>query len=243
MAHEALSEARQELAAAFRLAVRFGLHEGIDNHFSLLVPGSRQTFLMNGYGHHWSEITASSLLVLDMAGRVLAGSGEAETTAVCIHSRIHRANPRAACVLHTHMPYTTTLTTLEGGRLEPISQTVLRFHDDVAYDDSYNGLVLDAAEGDRIAAVLGDKRVLLLANHGAIVVGRSVAEAFEDLYFLERAAQLQVLAMTTNRPLRRIPETITRAGLGDNYDMTAPAFKHFAALRRLLDREGADYAR
>jgi ribulose-5-phosphate 4-epimerase/fuculose-1-phosphate aldolase len=228
MAHDALTEARKELAAAFRLAVRFGLHEGIDNHFSLLVPGSNRTFLMNGYGYHWSEITASSLLVLDMEGRVLAGSGETEPTAVYIHSRIHRSNPRAACVLHTHMPYTTTLTTLEGGRLEPISQTVLRFHDDVAYDDSYNGLVLD-------------KRVLLLANHGAIVIGRSVAEAFEDLYFLERASELQVMAMMTNRPLRRIAEATARSAFGGNYDLTTPALKHFAALRRLLDREESDY--
>ena len=195
---------------------------------------------MNSFGYHWSEITASSLLVLDMEGRVLAGTGEAETTAVYIHSRVHRANPRAACVLHTHMPYATTLTTLEGGRLEPISQTALRFQGDVAYDDQYNGLVLDAAEGDRVAAALGDKRVLLLANHGVIVIGRSVAEAFEDLYFFERACQVQVMAMMTNRPLRRIPESITRQGLG-NYDVTAPAFKHFAALRRLLDREDGDY--
>jgi ribulose-5-phosphate 4-epimerase/fuculose-1-phosphate aldolase len=241
MAHDALTEARKELAAAFRLAVRFGLHEGIDNHFSLLVPGSNRTFLMNGYGYHWSEITASSLLVLDMEGRVLAGSGETEPTAVYIHSRIHRSNPRAACVLHTHMPYTTTLTTLEGGRLEPISQTVLRFHDDVAYDDSYNGLVLDTEEGDRVAAALGDKRVLLLANHGAIVIGRSVAEAFEDLYFLERASELQVMAMMTNRPLRRIAEATARSAFGGNYDLTTPALKHFAALRRLLDREESDY--
>ena len=240
MAHDALSEARKELAAAFRLAVRFGLHEGIDNHFSLLVPGSDRTFLMNSFGWHWSEITASNLLVLDMDGRVLAGTGEAEATAVCIHSRIHRANPRATCVLHTHMPYATALTTLEGVRLEPISQAALRFHDDVAYDDEYNGLVLDASEGDRMAAVLGEKRVLFLANHGVIVVGRSVAEAFEDLYFLERSCELQVKAMMTQRPLRRIGEATLQAGFG-NYDRVTPAHKHFAALRRLLDRQEGDY--
>ncbi len=240
MAHDALSEARRELAAAFRLAVRFGLHEGIDNHFSLLVPGSDRTFLMNGFGWHWSEITASSLLVLDMDGKVLAGTGEAEATAVCIHSRIHRTNPRATCVLHTHMPYATTLAALEEGRLEPISQSALRFYDDIAYDDEYNGLVLDDAEGDRLAAAIGDKRVLFLANHGVIVVGRSVAEAFEDLYFLERACEVQVKAMMTHRPLRRIAEATAQAGFG-NYDRVTPALQHFAALRRLLDREAADY--
>lgn len=241
MPHEDLSEARKELAAAFRLAVRFGLHEGIDNHFTLLVPGSRQTFLLNGFGHHWSEITAGNLLVVDMEGNLLAGDGVVEPTAFFIHSRVHLASPRATCVLHTHMPYATALSTLEDGRLEPISQAALRFWDDVAYDDRYNGLALDAAEGDRIAAALGDKRILFLANHGVVVVGRSVAEAFEDLYFLERACQVQVLAMSTGRSPRRVPDDVARGAFG-NYDLASPARSHYAALRRLLDRDEPDYA-
>jgi ribulose-5-phosphate 4-epimerase/fuculose-1-phosphate aldolase len=241
MPHQELSEARQELAAAFRLAVRFGFHEGIDNHFTLLVPGSRQTFLLNGYGHHWSEITAGNLMVVDMAGNLLAGSGVIEPSAFFIHSRVHLASPRATCVLHTHMPYATALSSVEDGRLEPISQAALRFVDDVAYDDDYNGLALDAAEGDRIAAALGDKRILFLANHGVVVVGRSVAEAFEDLYFLERACQVQVLAMSTGRRPRRVPDAVARATFG-NYDLAGPARTHFDALRRLLDREEPDYA-
>jgi ribulose-5-phosphate 4-epimerase/fuculose-1-phosphate aldolase len=241
MPHEELSEARKELAAAFRLAVRFGFHEGIDNHFTLLVPGSRQSFLLNGYGHHWSEITAGNLMVVDMEGNLLAGSGVIEPSAFFIHSRVHLASPRATCVLHTHMPYATALSSVEEGRLEPISQAALRFTDDVAYDDDYNGLALDAAEGDRIAAALGDKRILFLANHGVVVVGRSVAEAFEDLYFLERACQVQVLAMSTGRRPRRVPDAVARATFG-NYDLAGPARTHFDALRRLLDREEPDYA-
>jgi ribulose-5-phosphate 4-epimerase/fuculose-1-phosphate aldolase len=241
MPHEKLSEARKELAAAFRLAVRFGLHEGIDNHFTLMVPGSRQSFLLNGYGLHWSEITAGNLLVVDMEGELLAGRGVIEPSAFFIHSRVHLASPRAACVLHSHMPHATALSTLEDGRLEPISQAALRFEDDVAYDDRYNGLVREAAEGDRIAAALGDKRVLFLANHGVLVVGRSVAEAFEDLYFLERACQVQVLAMSTGRRPRRVPEEVGRATFG-NSDLVEPARAHFAALRRLLDREEPGYA-
>src|SRR6187549_1569236 len=163
---------RIDLAAAFRLAVRLDLHEGVCNHFSLMLPpkedaGSR--FLLNRFGLHWSEVTASNLLALDADGRVLAGEGDYEKTAFYIHSRIHLANPHAACVLHTHMPYATSLTLLEGGRLEMVEQNALRFHDDIAYDDIYNGLVVDSAEGDRLARAMGSKRVMFLANHGVIV--------------------------------------------------------------------------
>ena len=161
---------RVDLAAAFRLAVRLDLHEGVCNHFSVMLPDGKR-FLLNRYGLHWSEVTASNLLALDAAGKVLEGEGEFEKTAFYIHSRIHLANPRATCVLHTHMPYATALTLLEGGRLEMVEQNALRFHDDIAYDDTYNGLVVDNAEGDRLARVLGSKRVMFLANHGVIVVG------------------------------------------------------------------------
>src|SRR5678815_4449157 len=182
--HSALEAAmRIDLAAAFRLAVRLDLHEGVCNHFSVKLPDGKR-FLLNRYGLHWSEVTASNLLALDAQGRVLAGEGEYEKTAFYIHSRIHLGNPHAACVLHTHMPHATALTLLEGGRLEMVEQNALRFHDDIAYDDTYNGLVVDTAEGDRLTQVLGSKRVMFLANHGVIVVGPTVAEAFDSLYYL-----------------------------------------------------------
>src|SRR5437762_13945715 len=113
--------ARVDLAAAFRLAVRLDLHEGVCNHFSVMLPEARR-FLLNRYGLHWSEVSASNLLALDGEGRLLAGEGECEKTAVGIHSRIHVAHPHAACVLHTHMPYATALTLLEDGRPEMIEQ-------------------------------------------------------------------------------------------------------------------------
>src|SRR4051812_10701669 len=193
---EAERAARADLAAAFRLAVRMDLHEGVCNHFSLMLPDGTQggRFLLNRYGLHWSEVTATNLLALDAGGRILHGEGSFEKTAFYIHSRIHLAHPRAACVLHTHMPYATALTLLENGRLEMVEQNALRFHDDIAYDDTYNGLVVDDSEGDRLARALGSKRVLFLANHGVIVVGPSVAEAFDLMYYLERACRLQVLA-------------------------------------------------
>ena len=234
--------ARVDLAAAFRLAVRMDLHEGVCNHFSVMLPDGRR-FLLNRYGLHWSEVSASNLLALDAEGRVLEGDGEFEKTAFWIHSRLHRAHPRAACVLHTHMPYATALTLLEGARLEMVEQNALRFHDDIAYDDVYNGLVVDAAEGDRLARALGAKRVLFLANHGVIVVGASVAEAFDALYYLERACRLQVLARMMGGKLRPVRDEVVRAACATMRD-DAPKYAgaHFAALKRILDREEPDYS-
>src|SRR4051812_41495086 len=233
--------ARVDLAAAFRLAVRMDLHEGVCNHFSVMLPGGR--FLLNRYGLHWSEVAASNLLALDADGTVLEGDGEFEKTAFYIHSRIHLSNPRAVCVLHTHMPYATSLTLVEGGRLEMVEQNALRFVDDIAYDDEYNGLVVDNAEGDRLARVLGNKRVMFLANHGVIVVGKSVAEAFDLMYYLERACRLQVLAWSTGKPLRPVAEEVAKKTYAMLLEQTALyAEAHFDALKRILDREEPDYA-
>jgi ribulose-5-phosphate 4-epimerase/fuculose-1-phosphate aldolase len=234
---------RVDLAAAFRLAVRMDLHEGVCNHFSLMLPDGKR-FLLNRYGLHWSEVTASNLLTLDASGKILEGEGEFETTAFYIHSRIHLANPRAACVLHTHMPYATSLTLLDGGRLEMAEQNALRFHDDIAYDDTYNGLVVDNAEGDRLARVLGSKRVMFLASHGVIVVGPSVAEAFDLLYYLERACRLQVLARSMGGKLRKVrPEVVRNTAELILRDTPKYAGAHFSALKRILDREEPGYSR
>jgi ribulose-5-phosphate 4-epimerase/fuculose-1-phosphate aldolase len=238
-----VTAARIDLAAAFRLAVRLELHEGVCNHFSVMLADGKR-FLLNAYGLHWSEVSASNLLALDAAGKVLEGEGEYEKTAFYIHSRIHLGNPRATCVLHTHMPYATALTLLEGGRLEMVEQNALRFHDDIAYDDTYNGLVVDDAEGDRLARVLGGKRVMFLANHGVIVVGPTVAEAFDALYYLERACRLQVLARSMGGKLRAVrPEVVRTAYRMMLADAPKYAGAHFGALKRILDREEPGYSR
>jgi len=241
LATDAVRQARIDLAAALRLAVRFGLNEGIDNHFTVMLPGAGDRFLLHPFGFHWSELTASDLIVVDYDGRTVEGEGEAESTAFHIHSRIHKSSPRAGCVLHTHMSYATALTMVEGGRLEPAHQNALRFYDDVAYDDTFNGLVFDIDEGDRLARCLTEKRVLFCGNHGVIVIGRTVAEAFDDLYFLERACQVQILAMSTGRPLRKVKDEVAKATFG-NCDTGQYAHQHFSALKRLLDRDEPDYA-
>ena len=245
---------RVDLAAAFRLAVRLDLHEGVCNHLSVMLPGHdgrgsveaphKASFLLNRYGLHWSEVSASNLLALDAHGRLLEGEGEFEKTAFYIHSRIHLAHPGATCVLHTHMPYATALTLLEGGRLEMVEQNALRFHNDIAYDDVYNGLVVDNAEGDRLARALGAKRVMFLANHGVIVVGPTVAEAFDLMYYLERACRLQVLARSMGgkfRPVR--PEVVRQTYKLICADAPKYAGAHFEALKRILDREEPAYSR
>jgi ribulose-5-phosphate 4-epimerase/fuculose-1-phosphate aldolase len=236
-----IRQARIDLAAAFRLADRLGLGEGICNHFSLMVPGRSDRFLLNRYGLHWSEITASSLLVVDGEGRLIEGDEAPEPTAFYIHGRLHRANAHARCVLHTHMPYATALTMVEDGRLEMAHQNALRFVGQIAYDDSYNGPALDEAEGDRMVAALGDKRVLFLANHGVIVVGASVAEAFDELYYLERACQTQILAQSMGRPLRLVSGQIQNRTYRQ-YERERPSLaRHFEALKRLLDRDSPNY--
>jgi ribulose-5-phosphate 4-epimerase/fuculose-1-phosphate aldolase len=236
-------EARIDLAAALRWADRLGLGEGICNHFSLELPGRAGHFLINPQSLHWSEVTPGDLVTVDAAGRKVAGRHGVEPTAFFIHGAMHRSKPSAKCVLHTHMPYATTLTVLQGGRLEWASQNSLKFHDRVAYDDNYNGLALDEAEGERMCAVAKEADVLFLANHGVIVSGPSVAAAFDDLYYLERACMLQVLAMGTGKPLRHVPERIaglTGEQMAQDTEQTA---LHFAAIKRMLDRDAPGWSR
>jgi ribulose-5-phosphate 4-epimerase/fuculose-1-phosphate aldolase len=234
--------ARVELAAAYRLAVRFGLHEGISNHFTSRVG---ESFLLIPHGLHFSEVTASRLVLVDPSGRVLEGEGEVEPSALFIHSRVLRARPDANCVLHTHQPYATAITLLSNGRLLPVSQNSLRFHGRIAYDDAYHGAADHAEEAERLARVLGDKDVLFHAHHGVVVIGPSVAKAFDDLYFLERAAMVQVVAQSTGEPLRFIGDEVAEGYVRPSRpnNLGKQARDHFAALCRLLDRDEPDYKR
>jgi ribulose-5-phosphate 4-epimerase/fuculose-1-phosphate aldolase len=230
-------DARRDLVCALRSAARLGLAEGVCNHFSLAVPGKPGQFLINPQGLHWSEVTPADLVIVDGDGRHVSGKHAVEPTAFFIHGRIHRANPRAQCVLHTHMSYATALTLIDGGELAWASQNALRFHGRVAYDREYRGLALSNAEGDRMASKLRDADVLFLANHGVIVCGPSVAYAFDDLYYLERACLLQVLALGTGRPLRIVAEKIAARTRAQMDAERRQSELHLAALKRILDKE------
>ncbi len=246
MRNDAVWQARVDLAAAYRLAALHGLNEGVDNHLTVLLPGTIDRFLLVPFGTHWSEVRASDLLIVDLDGCVLEGDGTAEDTAFFIHGRLHRAHPEWPCVMHTHMPYTLALNLIEDGRVEPINQNALRYTDRVAYDDVYTGLAFDNSEGDRMARAMNGKPILMMRHHGVVVCGRSVADAYDDLFFLERTCMTQVLAMSTGRPLKLIPPDLVRhasaqiAGLNRDPTMSSAGI-HFAALKRLLDRDQPDY--
>ncbi len=236
------TQARIDLAAALRSASRMGLGEGICNHFSVEVPDQPGHFLINPQGLHWSEVTPADLVMVDGQGRKVAGKHEVEPTAFFIHGAAHRSKPQAKCVLHTHMPFATTLTVVHGGRIEPVSQVALKFLGRDAYDDNYNGLALDAAEGARIVSGLKNADILFLANHGIIVTGPSIDTAFDDLYYLERACMLQVLGMGTGKALRQVPDAIAQKTAAQMTDDTQ-ARLHFIALKRLLDRDEPGWSR
>ena len=242
-------QARVDLAAAHRLAVWHGFSEGIFNHLTLSVPGKSDRYYQIPFGLHWSEVTASCFMEVDWDGRVLAGEGEVEQSAYCIHAPIHRLVPVHACVLHTHMPYASALSRLEEQEIKPIGQTEIGLIDKIAYDDTYTGPALDPGEGERLAGILGpDKKILFMANHGVAVCGESVAEAYDLLYYLERAAQVQLYAMWTGRKLREVkPEIVSYTQ--QQYEAVWPKYgnkstwnHHFDALKRLLDRKEPDYA-
>src|SRR3712207_7477036 len=166
---EAVRNARVDLAACFRMAARLGLHEGICNHLSAMVPGRDDLFLVNPDGWSFAEITASRLLICDFKGSVVAGAGEPEATAFYIHARLHLNVPRARAAFHTHMPNATALAMLEGPPLAWAGQSALKFYGRTLVDEDYNGLALGEAEGDRIAESLGDAAdVVFMKNHGVL---------------------------------------------------------------------------
>ncbi|HSQ82500.1 MAG TPA: aldolase [Casimicrobiaceae bacterium] len=236
-------EDRRDLAAVFRGAAMFSGQAGVCSHFSLRVSEQPLRFLLNPWGMYFSEARASDLMLIDEHGNSQDPSHDAGFAAFNIHSRIHALHPDAHCVLHTHMPFATAITMLEGGRLEPASQEALRFYGDIAYDDRYNGLAHEAEEGERIARAMGGKHVIFLAHHGVIVVGPTAAQAFDHLYYLERAAELQVKAMSCNRPLRLVGhETAKKTVAQFGREREHWARLHLDALRRKLDREQPGYA-
>ena len=238
----AVQAARVDLAACFRMAARLGLQEGICNHFSAMVPDYDDLFLVNPYGRAFCEVTASSLLVCDFHGAVVAGDGVPEATAFYIHARLHQKIPRARVAFHTHMPYATALTMTEGDPLIFAGQSALKFYGRTAVDHNYNGLALDEQEGDRIAAAAGDADIVFMKHHGVTVLGETIAGAWDDLYYLERACQVQVLAMSTGRPIVPVDPGIAEATYRQmRGEDTESARLHLESVKRQLDAQEPDY--
>jgi ribulose-5-phosphate 4-epimerase/fuculose-1-phosphate aldolase len=240
-------QARVDLAAAHRLAFMHDFSEGIYNHLTLTVPGRSDVYYQIPFGMHWSEVTASALMEVGIDdGKVRRGTGEVERSCYCIHAPIHKALPQATAVFHTHMPYASALTRLEDPRIKEIGQTEVILMDAIAYDDDYAGPAFDPAEGARLAKIIGNKTVLFMANHGVTTLGTTVAEAYNRLYYLERAAQVQIYAMWTGQPLKQLPAAVvekTKREVADAnfYEGPSPPQRHFDALKRMLDRTEPDY--
>jgi ribulose-5-phosphate 4-epimerase/fuculose-1-phosphate aldolase len=244
-AADPLREAKVHLAAAHRLAVLHELEEGIDNHFTVTVPDRDDRYLILPFGLHWSEARASDMIVFDESGATLEGEGVVELSAQCIHAPIHRITG-ARVVLHTHQTWALALNMLKNNRLLPTSQTAASFHGHVAYDDTYAGTADTLAEGERLARLIGDNQVLFMKNHGILVVGDTMAQAYERIYKLERVCRGQVLAMGSGRPLEILSDEIVAQVQaippGDRHSPSERERLYFEAMMRVLDREMSGYA-
>jgi ribulose-5-phosphate 4-epimerase/fuculose-1-phosphate aldolase len=245
MAHDHWLE-RVDLAAAFRLAAHHQWHEGVGNHFSVGLGVDGRQFLLNPRDRHFALIRASELLLLDSkkSAVTIDGPTSPDPSAWAIHGAMHRLRPDLRCVLHLHPPYATALSTLEDPRVIPIDQVTARFFERVAIDTEFGGLAEDPSEGERIVRALGDKPNLILCNHGVLVTGATVAAAFDELYFLERAARTLILAYSTGRPLRVMPDELaakTADGWFSGGFINQPA-AHFEELKRSLKQTDPDYA-
>lgn len=238
-------EARVDLAAAHRLAVRDGMSEGTWSHMTLIHPEDPERMLMTPAYWHWSQVTASSL--------VDCGPGFEEDgpawIAYRIHYPVHAARPDAACVLHVHSPALTALSLLKDPLPRPVEQSSLYFHGRVAVTDEFDGLA-DAdnmAQGEAMAAALGEKcSVLILRNHGVVVTGPSVAQAYVELYMLERTARAQLTALSTGLPLNELTEEqLRRFEARNEVDKekggVADQSPHFEGMKKVIDAVEPDF--
>ncbi len=234
---------RVDLAAAFRLAAELGWHEAVANHFSLAVLADGKKFLMNPRWRHFSRVKASDLLLLDADDRETMSRPDApDPSAWCIHGHIHAALPHARCILHVHPAYATAVAALADPEIKPIEQNTARYYNRIAIDLNYGGIADNDEEGRRLVRMLGDKRRLMLGNHGVLVVAETVAEAFDDLYYLERACQTLVLAYSTGQKLNVMPPDVAERTARGWDDYKGAAFSHFEEMKRILDAKDPSYA-
>lgn len=232
---------RIELAAAFRWAARLDMHESIANHFSLAISDDNSQFLVNPNGRHFSQIKASELLLLDSNDHSTMSKDNApDPTAWAIHSAIHRNNPQARCILHVHSKYATILACLEDKTIYPIDQNTMRFYNRVSIDNGFDGMGL-GDEAERLSKSLGDNSTLLLGNHGVVVTAHSVAQAFDTLYYFERACQTLIGAYQTGKSLAIVSDEVAEKTAKQWEASSKFADYHFSELIEILDKEEPDY--
>ena len=245
-AHDSNShyEDRVNLAAVFRMTARLDMHESIANHFSYAVSDDGSQFLVNPLGRHFSNLRASELLLLDANDESTMNKPNApDPTAWAIHGAMHRNLPQARCILHVHSKYATALASIKEDGLPPIDQNTMRFYNRVAVDDGFDGMGL-GDEAERLTTTVGEHRVLIMGNHGVTVVGDTIAKAFDDLYYFERACCTYLTALMTGKPLRIVSHEVAEktARQWDDYQNHSRfAEVHLRELREILDREEPDY--
>ena len=238
-------ELRIDLAAAFRWFARLDMVEAVANHFSVAVNAEGTRFLINPCRRHFSRITASSLLLLDAHDQTTLQRPDApDPTAWYLHARLHAHLPHARCILHLHSKYATALACLNDPTLYPIHMNAARFFGRVAVDTAYAGMALSNEEADRQAAMLTEgKSVLLMANHGVLVIGASVAEAFDELFYFEHAARTLITCYSTGQPLRILSDAVAEATRRQWLEYQGFARDHLNAVKEILDAEEPDYRR
>ena len=225
---------RIDLAACFRLVAELGMHEAVANHFSAAVCAEGNTFLINPKWIHFSQITAENLLLLDANNPVDALREDVDATAWAIHGQIHRRRPDIRAVLHLHPIYTTTIACLEDPRILPIDQTTARYFNRIAFDEQYGGMADTEAEGARLVQLLGDYQRLLMGNHGVMVTAKTIGEAFDDIYTLERACTFLVKAYSTGRPLRVLSDEVAEKTAQGWEAITDFSQAHFEQMKKIL---------
>ncbi|MFW7340146.1 class II aldolase/adducin family protein [Pollutimonas sp. H1-120] len=239
-------QARIDLAACYRLVEMYGMADMVANHISSRVPGEEGAFLINAYGMMYEEITASSLIKVDLDGNILAKPDFGDLdyginkAGYVIHSAVHAARPEVACVIHTHSWASMAVSSLECGLL-PLTQTAMRFLH-IGYHD-YEGVVLDVQEQASIVGDLGKGEALILRNHGALTVGNTVGEAFNWMHRLELACRSQLAAMAANSPLRPVPQDVLQETWKNYQPGTRRPYgvMEWPALLRKLDRTDPSY--
>lgn len=241
---DAFTAERIDLAAAFRWAARLDLHEGVANHFSLALDESGKHFLINPNQRHFSLIKASDLLLLDADDpHVMRQANAPDPTAWGLHGSIHRLCPQARCVMHVHSPYSTALASLADSTLPPIDQNAAMFYQRHVVDDQYGGLAF-TEEGERCASLLVDPKttILVMGHHGVLSVGPTVAEAFNRLYYFERAARNYILALQTGKPLRVLPHAVAEKTAAQLEMYPEYADRHLSDIKEILMRQEPDFA-
>lgn len=234
---------RCDLAAAFRWTAKLGMHEAVANHFSLSVNEDGTRFLMNPNQVHFSLIRASDLLLIDANDPATLDQPNApDPTAWGLHGSVHRLCPHARCVMHTHSIYGTVLASLADSHLPPIDQNTATFFNRYVIDYQFGGLAFEE-EGMRCAGMLSDPavKVMIMGNHGVLVIGRDVADTFNRLYYFERAAETYIRALQTGQPLRLLSDQIAEKTARELDDYPGQAEAHLSQIRRILDRDDPDY--